>query len=167
VRIFGIDPGSRATGWGVVQVEGSRLSRVAGGVIRAAEGGPAERLALIHRALCAAIDETRPERAALESVFHARNARSALLLGQARGAALAACGLRGLPTAEYAPAQVKGAVAGYGAASKQQVQRMVQRLLGLSAPPPTDEADALAVAICHGHASRGAARRADALEAAR
>jgi crossover junction endodeoxyribonuclease RuvC len=154
VRILGIDPGSRATGYGVVEVEGSRLARVAGGVIRPGAPLLSERLACIVATLEGVIQKTDPEGSALESVFTARNPRSALLLGQARGAALAACGIAGLPAAEYAPAQVKRAVVGYGAARKEQVQRMVQRLLGLASPPPADEADALAVAICHANWSR-------------
>jgi crossover junction endodeoxyribonuclease RuvC len=149
VRILGIDPGSRATGYGVVEVEGSRLTRVDGGVIRPGAQLVSKRLACIVATLEDVIRRTVPESSALESVFTARNPRSALLLGQARGAALVACGLAGLPTAEYAPAQVKRAVVGYGAAGKEQVQRMVQRLLALASPPAADEADALAVALCH------------------
>jgi crossover junction endodeoxyribonuclease RuvC len=155
VRILGIDPGSRATGYGVVEVEGSRLARVAGGVIRPGAELLSERLACIASTLDGVVERTAPRSAALESVFAARNPRSALMLGQARGAALVACGLAGLPTAEYAPAQVKRAVVGYGAASKEQVQRMVQRLLGLASPPPADEADALAVALCHANSGQG------------
>lgn len=148
---MGIDPGSRATGYGVICVERSRLDRLAGGVIRCGDGTPAERLARIDLVLSEMIAEIRPDVAALETVFTARNPRAALLLGQARGVALAACGRSGLDTAEYAPAQVKLAVVGYGRADKPQVQRMVQRLLRLAAPPSRDEADALAVAICHAH----------------
>ena len=151
MRILGIDPGTRATGFGVVQVEGSKLRRIAGGVIRPRCDELPGRLHELLCALTAVIEELRPEDAALEAVFTARNPRSALLLGHARGVALAACASARLSPAEYAPRRVKQAVVGYGAASKSQVQRMVQRLLGLSAPPPTDEADALAVAICHGH----------------
>ena len=151
MRVLGIDPGSRATGFGVVDLRGSRLERVAGGVIHLRHGTLAERLFLLGRDLDALIAETAPDRAALESVFVHRNARSALLLGHARGVALAACGRAGLTAAEHAPRQVKLAVVGTGTASKEQVQRMVQRLLALPSPPANDEADALAVAICHGH----------------
>jgi crossover junction endodeoxyribonuclease RuvC len=154
VRILGIDPGSRATGYGVVEVDGSRLVRLAGGVIRPGAQLLSERLACIVATLESVIQKTDPQASALESVFTARNPRSALLLGQARGAALVACGIAGLPTEEYAPAQVKRAVVGYGAAGKEQVQRMVQRLLGLASLPATDEADALAVALCHANWSR-------------
>ncbi|MFQ5513375.1 MAG: crossover junction endodeoxyribonuclease RuvC [Myxococcota bacterium] len=160
MRILGIDPGSRATGYGVVEREGASLRRVGGGVIRS-EGGVtlAARLARIHAELRRVIGEHRPDAAALEAVFSARNPRSALLLGQARGAALAACGGAGLTAAEYSPSQVKQAVVGYGAADKRQVQLMVQRLLALGAPCPSDESDALAVAICHAHSRPWAASR--------
>lgn len=163
--ILGIDPGSRCTGLGLLRAEGSRLEYLASEVIRTPEGPLAARLAYIHTRLAARLDEWGPERVALESVFTAKNPRSALQLGQARGVALALCGLRGLDAAEYTPAQVKAAVVGFGRASKEQVQAMVQRLLSLDAAPPQDAADALAVAICHGHraSSPGAARVAQAM----
>ncbi len=148
---MGIDPGSRATGYGVVDLERSKLHHVGGGVIRCANGSLSERLARIDRLLSEVIAKVQPAVVVLESVFSGRHPRSALLLGQARGAALAACGRAGVKTAEHAPAQVKLAVVGYGAADKQQVQKMVQRLLGLECIPGSDEADALAVAICHAH----------------
>ncbi len=151
VRVLGIDPGSRATGFGLVDFEGSSLTRVTGGVIRLGAGDLALRLHKLRSALERIIEEAQPDTAALEAVFTARNPRSALLLGHARGVALAACAATGLLPAEYAPGRIKQAVVGYGGASKSQVQQMVQRLLGLAAPPPVDEADALAVAICHGH----------------
>jgi crossover junction endodeoxyribonuclease RuvC len=165
VRILGIDPGTRATGYGVVEFEGSVLRRVAGGVIRPREGDLALRLYEVHCALERVVRESSPDRAAIEAVFSARNPRSALLLGHARGVALAACAAAGLIPMEYAPGRIKRAVVGYGGASKSQVQRMVQRLLGLAAPPPVDEADALAVAICHGHSqpARKAAGRPGAV----
>ena len=168
MRVLGIDPGSVATGYGVVSVEGSTLRRIAGGTIRARGDTLADRLAHLQRELASAIAELAPECAALESIFSAKNARSALVLGHARGVALAACGTAGLGPAEYTPAQVKAAVTGYGRADKPQVMLMVQRLLGLAAPPPSDEADALAVAICHGLSVRVRARvsRALALERA-
>lgn len=149
--MLGIDPGSRATGYGVVDREGGRLERVAGGVIRVAGQELARRLAAIAEALEAVLLETQPDSVALEAVFLARNPRSALLLGQARGAALVACGRMGLAGSEYSPAEVKCAVTGYGSADKAQVQQMVGRLLHLAEVPPADEADALAVAICHAH----------------
>jgi len=162
VRILGIDPGSNATGYGVVSVEGGSLRRLGGGTIRTRGDTLAERLAHLQRELERAIGALSPEAAALEAVFSARNARSALVLGQARGVALAACALAGLPTGEYTPAQVKVAVTGYGRAEKLQVMKMVQRLLGLVAPPPSDEADALAVAVCHGLSLRSPLRRTSA-----
>ncbi len=157
MRILGIDPGSRATGWAVVELCGSRLRRVASDVLRPVPEPLPERLAAIFDGLVDAIARTAPDAAAVESIFSARGARSALLLGHARGVALLACARAGLATAEYAPSQVKAAVVGYGAAPKDQVARMVQRLLGLGALPRSDEADALAVAICHGHSARSLA----------
>ncbi len=148
---MGIDPGSRVTGYGVVDLERSKLHHVRGGVIRCANGSMSERLARIDRLLSEVIAEIQPAVVALESIFAGRNPRSALLLGQARGVALAACGRAGIETAEHTPAQVKLAVVGHGGADKQQVQKMVQRLLGLECIPGSDEADALAVALCHAH----------------
>jgi len=168
VRILGIDPGSLATGYGVVTVEGSTLRRITGGTIRARGDTLADRLAFLQRELARAIAEFSPETAALETIFSARNARSALVLGHARGVALAACGTALLGPAEYTPQQVKAAVTGYGRADKSQVMLMVRRLLGLGSLPPSDEADALAVAICHGMSMRGRAvvRTVQALERA-
>jgi crossover junction endodeoxyribonuclease RuvC len=154
VRILGIDPGSIATGFGVIACEGSTIRRLGGGTIRTRGETLAERLAHLQRELLVAIESLAPEVAALEAVFSAKNARSALVLGHARGVALAACAGAGLATGEYTPQQVKSAVTGYGRADKQQVMKMVQRLLRLAAPPQSDEADALAVAICHGFSRR-------------
>ena len=159
MRILGVDPGTRATGYGVVELDGSRLRRVAGGVIRPRAGPLGARLAGIQAVLSKIITEFEPDASAVENVFSARNPRSALTLGHARGVALAAFAASGLETGEYTPSQVKLAVVGHGAAAKPQVQRMVQQLLGLAEPPAADEADALAVAICHGHSSGGTARR--------
>jgi crossover junction endodeoxyribonuclease RuvC len=167
--ILGIDPGSRATGLGLVRCEGHRVSHLASEVIRPPAGPLASRLAHIHGRVALRLAEWKPQRVALEAVFSARNPRSALQLGQARGAALAACGEAGLHCAEYAPSQVKSAVVGTGAASKVQVQAMVQRLLALDEPLPLDASDALAVALCHGQldCSPGAGRVAMALAADR
>jgi crossover junction endodeoxyribonuclease RuvC len=143
----------------VVELRGSALRRVAGGVIRPSPKAPlGERLARIHAELSGVIERFAPDASAVENVFSARNPRSALTLGHARGVALAALAASGLETGEYSPSQVKLAVVGHGAAAKPQVQRMVQRLLGLASAPPADEADALAIAICHGH-SRASSRR--------
>jgi crossover junction endodeoxyribonuclease RuvC len=167
VRILGIDPGSIALGWGIVECEGSSLRHVASGVLRPPAAAVARRLAHIQLELSDLLRLHAPHAAALESVFVSRNPRSALQLGQARGVALAVCGGAGLETAEYAPARVKSAVAGYGAADKAQVQAMVRRLLGLGRAPARDAADALAIAICHGARCRTAVRVTAALAGGR
>ena len=151
MRALGVDPGSRATGYGVLELQGRSLRVLASGVIRTPEGPLAQRLACIHARLIELIEFWQPQQVALESVFVARNARAALVLGQARGAALAAFGQAGVPVSEYSPAEVKGAVVGQGRASKQQVQQMVRAILSLSSSPLADAADALAAAICHLH----------------
>ncbi|HEY5790462.1 MAG TPA: crossover junction endodeoxyribonuclease RuvC [Gammaproteobacteria bacterium] len=153
-RILGIDPGSRITGYGVVELDGSATRYVASGTVRCGDGEFVGRLHTIYEGLGEVIATYRPDETAIEQVFMHRNADSALKLGQARGAAICACTSRALPVGEYTARQVKQAVAGYGAASKQQVQEMVQRLLALPAPPPSDAADALAVALCHGASRR-------------
>ena len=154
MRIFGIDPGSERTGYGCVETDGSRHSLILCGAIttRSAASLP-DKLLDIHRRLAALLEDCRPEAVAIESVFHAVNARSALRLGHARGVAMLAAIEAGVRVFEYSPAAIKRAVVGYGRAEKPQVQQMVKRLLGLSASPsPHDAADALAVAICHVHA---------------
>ncbi len=153
MRIFGIDPGSERTGYGCVETDGRRHHLVACGAIsaRPADAFP-ERLARIHRELSALLMECRPESVAIENLFHATNARSALKLGHARGVAMLAAVEAGCPVVEYTPAEIKRAVVGYGRAEKQQVARMIALLLGLDkAPSPFDATDALAVAICHLH----------------
>jgi crossover junction endodeoxyribonuclease RuvC len=154
LRILGIDPGSRTTGFGLVQSDGRRHQRLASGCIRARRDSHAGALASIHAELAARLRDWSPHVVAVEAVFTCRNARSALVLGQARGAALAACGLAGIRVAEYAPAEIKSAVAGYGAADKSQMKRMVALLLGLALEPGADEADALASALCHAQTAR-------------
>lgn len=158
MRILGIDPGSVATGYGVVERRGGRAVHVAHGTLRPPRGAtlPA-RLAFLHGSVAALLATHRPEALAIERVFAGRGAQSALVLGQARGAVLAALAATGLPIQELAPQQVKVAVTGHGAAEKPQVQAMVQRLLALAAPPPRDAADALAAAICLAQAGRLAA----------
>jgi crossover junction endodeoxyribonuclease RuvC len=155
VRILGIDPGSERTGYGCVETDGRRHRLVVCGAITAAAGDSfPHRLARIHRELTAVLLKTRPECVAVESVFHAVNARSALKLGHARGVAILAAVEAGCIVTEYTPAEVKRAVVGYGRADKRQVQQMVKLLLGLErAPSPHDAADALAVAICHLHSA--------------
>ena len=159
MRIFGIDPGSERTGYGCIDAEAGRCRLVtAGAILLPRRLSFPEKLQTIHRALRTMMVELRPEAAAVESVFYAANVRSALMLGHARGAALLAAADAGVPIAEYAPAEVKRAVVGYGRAEKRQVQRMVALLLGLDrAPDPYDAADALAAAICHLHLARAIA----------
>jgi crossover junction endodeoxyribonuclease RuvC len=157
VRIFGIDPGSVRTGYGCVETDGSRCRLVCSGVVSLpARLSFPDKLLTIHGALTRALDESRPACVAVESLFHSVNPRSAFVLAHARGVILLAATQAGLPVVEYAPAEVKRAVVGYGRAEKQQVQHMVRLLLGLAeAPTPYDVADALAVAICHAQTSTG------------
>ena len=154
MRIFGIDPGSGRTGYGCIDSDGSRCELVACGAITVPSGCPfPDRLVRIFDTLAAMLAEHRPACVAVEEVFHGRNARSALKLGQVRGVALLAAARAGLPVAEYAAASIKQAVVGYGRAEKGQVQRMVGLLLGMDEPPkPHDASDALAVAVCHAYA---------------
>ena len=152
--ILGIDPGSVITGYGAVREEGSSLVHVASGVIRTpSKQAFPQRLERIYNGLMEVIAEVRPDTVAVESVFHARHAASALKLGQARGVALLAAVQSDLPIHEYPPAKVKQAVTGSGRADKAQVRMMVETLLGQRIDGPEDATDALAVAICHAHAS--------------
>ncbi len=153
MRIFGIDPGSDRTGYGCVETDGSRHRMLACGAISSpASASFAEKLLTIHSRLAALIADCRPDCVAIENLFHAKNARSALKLGHARGVAMLAAVEAGLVIVEYTPAEIKRAVVGYGRAEKHQVQQMVKLILGLSElPSPHDAADALAVAICHVH----------------
>ncbi len=152
IRILGIDPGSAATGWGLVDSAGARLSYVASGVVRPKrQASHSEKLACIFSELRALIAAHRPREAAIEETFVNANPRDALVLGQARGAALLAPSLDGLAVAEYAANSVKKSVVGRGHAEKNQIQAMVKILLPQSGDLACDEADALAVAICHAH----------------
>ena len=155
MRIFGIDPGSERTGYGCVETDGRRHRLVACGAIVSPAGDSfPHRLARIHRELTAHLSTCRPDCVAIENLFHASNARSALKLGHARGVAMLAAIQAGCDVVEYTPAEVKRAVVGYGRAEKHQVQQMVKLLLGLDAlPTPLDASDALAVAICHVHST--------------
>lgn len=155
VRILGIDPGLRITGFGVVEKVGSRLVYVASGCIRAPEGELSERLKAIFVGLRELIATHAPAQVAIEKVFVNVNPASTLALGQARGAAICAAVDVGLPVAEYTALQVKQSVVGNGHAGKEQVQAMVKRLLSLPAAPGPDAADALACAICHAHGGQG------------
>jgi crossover junction endodeoxyribonuclease RuvC len=162
VKIFGIDPGSERTGYGCVESDGSRHRLIISGAISsAARTSFPEKLLKIHTTLAVLLAECRPDCVAIENLFHATNARSALKLGHARGVAMLAAVEAGLPVAEYTPAEIKRAVVGYGRAEKHQVQQMVKLLLGLAVlPSPHDAADALAVAICHSHAMAPTAQAA-------
>ena len=155
VRILGIDPGLRVTGFGIIDKEGQKLHYVASGCIKTPPGELPERLKVILESLGEVIALHRPQQAAVEKVFVNVNPQSTLLLGQARGAAICAAVQAGLPVAEYTALQVKQAVVGNGHADKQQVQDMVQRLLQLSGTPSPDAADALACAISHAHGGMG------------
>lgn len=149
VRILGIDPGSRATGYGVIDCQGQTLTFVTCGVIRTSEKKPfPERLEEIYEGIVEVIGAYKPQLAGIEDIFTAINPRSALKLGHARGVLILAARQHGLLLDEYSPTVVKQAVAGYGQAPKEQVQQMVRVLLKLAASPSQDAADALAVAIC-------------------
>jgi crossover junction endodeoxyribonuclease RuvC len=158
-RILGIDPGLRYTGWGLIVSEGTRMTYLASGRITVpTAGGDAARLSALSAALERIIAELAPDQAAVEETFVNTNARSALKLGQARGICLLAPARYNIPVAEYAPNAIKKAVVGAGHAGKDQVAAMVARLLPTSAAIAGDEADALAVAICHASIGRFAAR---------
>ena len=162
MRILGIDPGLRVTGFGVIDKSGQQLAYVTSGRIKTPDGDLARRLKTILDALGEVIAECKPAQVALEKVFVNVNPSSTLLLGQARGTAICAAVLHGLPVAEYTALQVKQAVVGNGHAQKRQVQEMVRRLLKLTGDPSPDAADALACAICHAHGGQGLGRLATA-----
>lgn len=151
-RILGIDPGSQMTGYGVINVVGNRNHYVDSGCIRTPGGQPLpDRLKIIFESVARIIVLYQPDEMAIEQVFMHRNADSALKLGQARGAAICAGVMADLPVSEYAPRAIKQAVVGTGGAGKEQVQHMVCALLNLQIHLQADAADALAVALCHGH----------------
>lgn len=147
--ILGIDPGSRTTGYGVINHASGRSSYVASGCIRVTGDSLADKLGLIFNAVSQLIDQFNPTEFAIEEVFMARNADSALKLGQARGAAIVAASTAELPVFEYAARKVKQALVGKGSADKVQIQHMVVNMLKLSSSPQADAADALAIALCH------------------
>lgn len=156
LRILGIDPGLRITGFGLIDADGHRLSYVASGCIKSdAEQDLPARLGSIFSSLGELLAQYQPTQVAVEKVFVNVNPQSTLLLGQARGAAICAAVAAGLPVAEYTALQVKQAVVGNGHAAKEQVQHMVRRLLSLPGEPGADAADALACAICHAHGGQG------------
>ena len=149
--ILGIDPGSRKTGFGIINYVSGRSEYVTSGVIRLPDGELAGRLKVIYDSVSELVELHCPQELAIEQVFMARSAGSALKLGQARGAAIVACVARDMPVAEYSARQIKQSVVGTGAADKSQVQHMVKVLLKLAAAPQEDAADALAAALCHAH----------------
>ncbi|HVM31457.1 MAG TPA: crossover junction endodeoxyribonuclease RuvC [Candidatus Limnocylindrales bacterium] len=154
--VLGVDPGTAATGYGIVERSGNRLRMIDFGCLETTPAQQlAERLMEIHRAMTELIDEHRPQLLGVERLFFNRNVQTAFAVGQARGVVLLAAAQAGLPVFEYGPHEVKMAVTGYGRADKGQVQRMVQAVLGMDAlPRPDDAADALAVAICTAHSQR-------------
>ena len=155
LRILGIDPGLRVTGFGVIEQTGQHLAYITSGCVRSGDGELPERIKVLLEGLQMVIAEHRPQCVAIEQVFVNVNPQSTLLLGQARGAAICAAVGSALPVSEYTALQVKQAVVGAGKASKEQVQSMVRRLLQLPGDPSPDAADALACAICHAHGGRG------------
>ncbi len=163
MRVIGLDPGLRCTGWGVIDVDGSRLRHVGNGVVRSnAKRDLAERLVELHQGLAEVIEAYAPVEAAVEASLVNKNPASSLKLGVARGAILLAPALAGLPVTEYLPTMVKKAVVGTGRAAKQQVEVMVGHLLPGTEIASSDAADALAVAICHGHHRTSGRRWTDA-----
>jgi crossover junction endodeoxyribonuclease RuvC len=167
MRILGVDPGSNATGFGLIAREGGRVRHLRHGVLRPPAGADlAVRLRFLYAGLLEILEEAKPEVAVVERVFLASNPRSALVLGQARGALMASIGMSGVAVHELAAREAKKSVTGTGAADKDQIQGMVMRLLSLEAKPPTDAADALALALTYAQAGplaglslRGATRR--------
>ncbi len=150
IRVLGIDPGSRLCGWGIVDRDGSKITHVDNGVfVLEPKGALPARLGYLLESLETLLDKYQPDVLGAESVFQHRNARSALVLGQARGVALAAAARRGLAVHEYTPMQVKKALTGSGRAGKEQMQQMIALRMGLKEVPQVDAADAVAVAVCH------------------
>jgi len=165
LRVLGIDPGSVCAGWALAGGRGQTIRFEAGGVLRPPRGADLPtRLRFLHDELAAITERLKPDAVAVESVFHAKHARSALVLGHARGVLLLAATCTSAPVFEYAPAQVKKAVTGSGRAGKEQVRKMVGLLAGEAVVGPHDQSDALAVAICHVHSAGFHARRAEAEE---
>lgn len=158
--ILGIDPGSRITGYGLINQTGSRIEYVDSGCIRIRPGELPERLQQIYEGIRQVIETYQPQTVGVEQIFMSRNADSALKLGQARGAAIVAAVNQGLPVCEYSARQVKQSVSGKGSADKGQVQHMVMALLKLDKAPQADAADALAVALCHAHTQQSLIRMA-------
>lgn len=158
IRILGIDPGSINTGYGIIDTDGNHSSHINSGIIKLVGDSLPDKLKVIHEQLITLIEEYQPGEIAIEKVFMHRNADSALKLGQARGAAIAACAIQARSVYEYTANQVKQATVGKGHAGKQQVQHMIRILLCLDKEPGADQADALAVALCHANSREGLLR---------
>ena len=166
--ILGVDPGSRLTGFGVIRAEGTKHSYITSGCIRLDGDAPLpDRLKVIFESVIEIIADYQPDEFAIEQVFMAKSAGSALKLGQARGAAIVAAVNRDLPVFEYSARRIKQSVVGTGAADKEQVQHMVRHLLKLPGAPQADAADALAAALCHAHTRQSFARMPDVKAARR
>lgn len=165
MRILGIDPGYAILGYGIVDMKGNHFKAVEyGAVTTDAKMGMPDRLKVLYNSLMELIAQYEPDAASVEELFFNTNAKTAILVGQARGVAVLACANSGLEIAEYTPLQIKQALVGYGRAEKQQVQLMVKTLLNLKAvPKPDDTADALAAAVCHGHSAGSRSRLKQAL----
>lgn len=161
MRILGIDPGYAILGWGILDMKGNHFSVVDyGAVTTDAKMEMPQRLKHLYAELCSIIEEYRPEEASIEELFFNNNAKTAIMVGQARGVAVLACVNGGLEISEYTPLQIKQALVGYGRADKKQVQAMVKAILNLDeVPKPDDTADAVAAAICHGHSSGNRVRK--------
>jgi crossover junction endodeoxyribonuclease RuvC len=157
-RILGIDPGSRLTGYGLIEMNGGNARHITHGTIRLPQNKIAEKLSCLFTQLLLIIDEFSPDEVSIENIFLHKNADSALKLGQAHGCAITACAEKSLPVFEYTANQVKQATVGRGHAAKQQTQHMIKVLLCLDCIPEVDAADALAIAICHGHHREGLMR---------
>jgi crossover junction endodeoxyribonuclease RuvC len=154
MRVLGIDTSLRSTGYAVVAAQGQRLTAVEYGAVRIPDKEPhSECLRRLNEAVADVVRRTAPEAAAIEGAFYCKNARTAMILGEARGVVIAACAGQSIPIYEYEPRRVKQAIVGFGGASKEQVRHMVMRMLGLSEEPQEDAGDALAMAICHLHNS--------------
>ena len=160
--ILGIDPGSRVTGYGLINAVGNKLEYVHCGCVQTSQDSHAQRLIEIYRGISEVIEQYSPQQAAIEEVFVGRSAASALKLGQARGSAIVACLCHELPLFEYSPRKIKQAVVGAGSAEKQQVQHMVKALLRISDKLPEDASDALGVAICHANTQASLVKMAGA-----
>lgn len=160
IRVLGIDPGSQITGYGIIDMDGNHATYVTHGIIRLRGEEITEKLRMLFRQMNRIINEFHPDEVSIEKVFMHKNADSALKLGQARGCAISACAELELPVFEYTANQVKQATVGKGHAAKSQVQHMVRILLCLQSTPEADAADALAIALCHGHSREGLLRMA-------